>query len=153
VIRYSLILVLVAAASGCLEHRGKHSILRLWADYNSLGQPALFLERLEHQPYKAARVDHFRWMYNKPPGKSDDQFSITSMDQIDDAGEAPSASDSREAPPVPPPEAVESPSLETEPSVNPPPPMPGPIRGSQHPIDGPTAEEPSDHQLTSHLPS
>ena len=151
VIRYSLILVLVVAASGCLEHRGDHSIVRCWADYNSLGQPALFLEKLHHQPYKAARVDHFRWMYNKPPGKSNSQLYVTAAPPIGEVWESPDASDSPGIPLVPPPEAVESPSPESEPSVGPFPPAPEPTSDPQQPSDAPAAEEPSDLELTSYL--
>ena len=67
--RQLLPLLLAAVCCGCVEHRTNHSVVRLWGDCNTLGRPALCCERLTHRPYKPSRVDHFRWMYHRPPGR------------------------------------------------------------------------------------
>jgi hypothetical protein len=68
-LRQLLPLLLVSACGGCVEHRTNHSVMRLWGDYNTLNRPAFCCERLTHRPYKPSRVDHFRWMYHRPPGQ------------------------------------------------------------------------------------
>jgi hypothetical protein len=55
-------------SSGC-AFSGDHRILRLWADYNTLKTPALFIEETDHLPYHASRVKHYRWMYNANYGQ------------------------------------------------------------------------------------
>jgi hypothetical protein len=61
-----LILSLSLGSVGCV-YQGRLSIRRVWADLNTLNEPALFYERIDHFPYRAAEVDHFRWMYNTGP--------------------------------------------------------------------------------------
>ena len=55
------------AASGC-AHQRENSIVRCWADYNTLKHLALFFELVDHMPYRSVRVGSFRWMYNQNPG-------------------------------------------------------------------------------------
>ena len=61
-----LILSLSIGSVGCV-YQGRLSIRRVWADFNTLNEPALFYEKIDHFPYHAAKVDHFRWMYNQGP--------------------------------------------------------------------------------------
>ncbi len=44
-------------------------IVRVWADYNTLKTPALFIEETDHLPYHASRIKHYRWMYNAGHGR------------------------------------------------------------------------------------
>lgn len=62
----SLLLIGLAAlfcGSGCV-YRSPLKTCRLWADYNTLGTPALIIEETDHLPYHAPRVERYRWMYN-----------------------------------------------------------------------------------------
>jgi hypothetical protein len=61
-----LILSLSMCLVGCV-YQGRLSIRRVWADLNTLNEPALFYEKIDHFPSHASEVDHFRWMYNKGP--------------------------------------------------------------------------------------
>ena len=63
---FLLILSLSFGSVGCV-YQGRLSIRRVWADFNTLNEPALFYEKIDHFPYHAAEVDHFRWMYNQGP--------------------------------------------------------------------------------------
>ena len=65
-VKILLILSLSIHSLGCV-YQGRLSIRRVWADFNTLNEPALFYEKIDHFPYRAAKVDHFRWMYNKGP--------------------------------------------------------------------------------------
>ena len=65
-IQILLILSLSMCMVGCV-YQGRLSIRRIWADFNTLNEPALFYEKIDHFPYHAAKVDHFRWMYNQGP--------------------------------------------------------------------------------------
>ena len=47
----------------------EHRVLRVWADYNTLKTPALFIEETDHLPYHALRIKHYRWMYNAGNGQ------------------------------------------------------------------------------------
>lgn len=62
----ALALCAVTAPAGCV-YQGRLSIRRLWADVNTLNEPALYYEKIDRFPEHAARVDHYRWMYNKGP--------------------------------------------------------------------------------------
>jgi hypothetical protein len=55
------------AAVGCV-HQTDNSIVRYWADWNTLGQCAAYYERVNHKPYYPARVGYFKAMYNANPG-------------------------------------------------------------------------------------
>ena len=61
-----MILSLSMCSVGCV-YQGRLSIRRVWADFNTLNEPALFYEKIDHFPSHAVKVDHFRWMYNKGP--------------------------------------------------------------------------------------
>lgn len=61
------VFLLLASATGCVHQRA-HSICRVWADWNTLAEPAVLIERIEHLPYRSAQVGHFRWMYGLDPG-------------------------------------------------------------------------------------
>lgn len=60
------IVALVAAveltACGCY-YTGTHGIVRVWADYNSLRRPAIFVEEIDHWPNSHDRVAYFRPIY------------------------------------------------------------------------------------------
>jgi hypothetical protein len=56
-------LAAVFCGSGCVYRNGL-STYRVWADYNTLKTPALFIEETDHLPYHTPRVERFRWMYN-----------------------------------------------------------------------------------------
>jgi hypothetical protein len=62
-----LLICFFLAASGC-AHQRENSIVRWWADYNTLKHPALFFELIDHKPYRSVRVGSSRWMYNQNPG-------------------------------------------------------------------------------------
>ena len=77
--RFSLaILVLAALSSGCCCHcchwvrQKPFHVWHLWADWNTLGTPAIFCERIEHLPYESHRVGRYRWMYGRNPGLAGD---------------------------------------------------------------------------------
>ncbi|MEX0700688.1 MAG: hypothetical protein WD069_01190 [Planctomycetales bacterium] len=53
--------------TGCAARRDL-AIVRCWADWNTLGTPAVYCEKLHHQPPSPARVETFRWMYGAGPG-------------------------------------------------------------------------------------
>lgn len=55
------------SSTGCV-HQREHDLRRVWCDWNTLGEPAFFLEQKDHKPYDAARVGNFRWAYGKDPG-------------------------------------------------------------------------------------
>ena len=62
----SLLLIgfaVLLCGSGCV-YRSPLRTCRLWADYNTLGTPAMFIEETDHLPYHAPRVERYRWMYN-----------------------------------------------------------------------------------------
>ncbi|MBT4864248.1 MAG: hypothetical protein HON53_03890 [Planctomycetaceae bacterium] len=62
----SLLLIGFAAlmcGPGCV-YRSPLSTYRVWADGNTLGTPAMFIEETDHLPYHAPRVERYRWMYN-----------------------------------------------------------------------------------------
>ncbi|QDT62816.1 hypothetical protein [Calycomorphotria hydatis] len=68
--RYVSLLLLIAAvmpACGCV-YQGKNTLIRCWADKNTLRTPALFMEKYNHLPYRKQDVDYYRWMYNAGPG-------------------------------------------------------------------------------------
>ena len=152
-IRIVLVLLFLQTASGCIEVRGKHSIMRLWADYNSHQQPALSLEKVYHQPYKASRVQYFRWMYNKPAGKLSGDEQLLLDHQVQDspqpavaADDAPSGSDKTASPP----KTMEHPSHKDDALLNLLPMAPMEPRKLDSAIEGPTAETPSEIQLLFH---
>jgi hypothetical protein len=61
-----LLLIGLAAlfcGSGCV-YRSPLSTYRVWADRNTLGTPAMFIEETDHLPYSAPRIERYRWMYN-----------------------------------------------------------------------------------------
>lgn len=66
--RYLLAAVLLSGLSGCIAHQREHSIVRIWADWNSYEQCSLCMEQLDHKPLRAARVGAFIWMYDNDPG-------------------------------------------------------------------------------------
>jgi hypothetical protein len=59
---------LCTMSSCSLSEWGPHSVCRVWADYNTLLAPGLYLERDDHLPYPATQVGYYRWMYDKDPG-------------------------------------------------------------------------------------
>lgn len=65
--RYLLISCLLVGVSGCLECCWNRSLVRVWGDHNSLGRPAVFVERVHRQPARYTRVADYRWMYNEWP--------------------------------------------------------------------------------------
>lgn len=67
--------MLLLAATGCVR-QGAHSIRRCWADFNTLHEPALFWEQVDHLPYDKRRVGQFRWMYGKDPGHQYDKLKF-----------------------------------------------------------------------------
>ncbi|QDU07545.1 hypothetical protein [Gimesia aquarii] len=68
-----LILLLLCTAmislQGCLVRRERYSLASMWADYNTLRAPAIFLQKQEHMPYKARQVSYFHWQYGVTPGR------------------------------------------------------------------------------------
>ena len=56
-------LAVALSATGCVYRNGV-STCRIWADYNTLMTPALYVEETDHLPYHAARIEHYHWMYN-----------------------------------------------------------------------------------------
>ena len=70
------ILAVLSAGCGCCVRHRPHSICRTWADWNTLGEPALFIERIDHLPYKSHRVGRYRWMYGLDPGLAADDAII-----------------------------------------------------------------------------
>jgi hypothetical protein len=65
--RMILIAGCLACSAGCAI-RTPQSLTRVWCDWNTLGQHAVYLETVDHLPLRASRVDHFRWMYGYDPG-------------------------------------------------------------------------------------
>lgn len=66
-------LAIILATVGCLftvgcAHQREHSVVRMWADYNSLRRPSLNFETVSHKPHRAARVGSFLHMYGQDPG-------------------------------------------------------------------------------------
>jgi len=61
------LLVAMAITSGC-AYSGKYAVTRCWLDRNTLREPALFVEQIDHLPSRRADVEHYRWMYNAGPG-------------------------------------------------------------------------------------
>jgi hypothetical protein len=64
--------VLVAGQAGCVQvtvgSQGigvvrERSVTWTWADWNTLGRPAWFVERIEHLPPEADRVRYYRWLH------------------------------------------------------------------------------------------
>jgi hypothetical protein len=60
--------VVLCTLSGCLAHQRQHSVVRIWADWNTYAQCSLCMEELDHKPLRAARVGAFIWAYDKDPG-------------------------------------------------------------------------------------
>lgn len=152
-VRIVVVLLCLQTASGCIEVRGKHSIMRLWADYNSHRQPALSLEKVYHQPYKASRVQYFRWMYNKPAGSLSGDEQLLLDHQVQDspqpavaADDAPSGSDKTASPP----KTREHPPKTDDALLDSLPMTPMEPRQLDPSIEGPTAETPSEIQLLLH---
>ena len=54
-------------AVGCVRQT-QNSIVRCWADWNTLGHCAAYYEKVDHKPYYPARVGYFKAMYNANPG-------------------------------------------------------------------------------------
>lgn len=152
-IRIVLVLLFLQTASGCIEVRGKHSIMRLWADYNSHQQPALSLEKVYHQPYKASRVQYFRWMYNKPAGSLSGDEQLLLDHQVQDFSQpaaapddAPFGSGKTESPL----KTMELPPNNDDALLDSLPMTPMEPRKLDSSIDGPTAGTPSEIQLLLH---
>jgi len=57
----------LVGAQGCV-HQQQHSLARTWFDWNTLGQPAFYLEKTSHKPYRPPRVAEFIWAYDRNPG-------------------------------------------------------------------------------------
>ena len=145
---------LLATTSGCLVHHRKHSISRCWADFNTLGHFAVFLEREDRLPYRSPRVGSFRWMYGLDPGylAADPQpwttpalvsHETSSMPQND--AESPMQEELTPLPRVLPHEPVREANEAPLPNDEPPPnlrPAPKPP-ASQLPAVGPTAQRES----------
>lgn len=62
-----LVAILLAALPGCYFLGKNERIVRIWADYNTLRAPALFVEQMSHRPYDPIRVVREHVLYNKPP--------------------------------------------------------------------------------------
>lgn len=60
--------LLLLGLTGCYAHQRKHSVVRIWADYNSYRQCSVCMEELDHKPLRAARVGAFIWAYGRDPG-------------------------------------------------------------------------------------
>lgn len=61
---------ILAAALVCLTGcaaRTDFGVARWWCDWNTLGCPAVYCEKLSHEPPPPARVATFRWMYGEGP--------------------------------------------------------------------------------------
>ncbi len=85
------VFILVISAFSCMGcvHQREHDTRRFWADWNTLGEPALFLEQKDHKPYNAARVGNFRWAYGKDPGHQYYFPYYMSADDISSTGSDP----------------------------------------------------------------
>lgn len=66
--RHLAIAITLCCLTGCLAHQRKHSVVRIWADWNSYEQCSVCMEELDHKPLRAARVGAFIWAYDKDPG-------------------------------------------------------------------------------------
>lgn len=69
--RFILLLLCAAMVSlqGCIVRRERYSLASLWADYNTLRAPAIFVQKQRHMPYKARQVSYFHWQYGLTPGR------------------------------------------------------------------------------------
>ena len=59
--------LLLGTLPGCVWY-GPASMTRVWADKNTLNVPAVYVERIEHQPLPRAQVEALRWQYGVGPG-------------------------------------------------------------------------------------
>jgi len=59
---------LVATSSCSVTEQGNHAVRKFWIDYNTLRNPAMYVEQVDHLPYPAPQVGYYRWMYDKDPG-------------------------------------------------------------------------------------
>ena len=66
--RLPLLLAIVLATSGCYI-RGKTGVVRMWGDYNTLDEPAFFVESVSDQAYDAVRMSQHAWSKNDRIGR------------------------------------------------------------------------------------
>jgi hypothetical protein len=60
-------------ATGC-GFEGPMSVRRIWVDHNTLNTPALYYDKIHHEPMDAPRVRQMRWMYGHSPARTDLQI-------------------------------------------------------------------------------